>query len=361
MLIFLVLSGALLIGLFMIVILQKREKVQPMRPPIDTVNIPVRDTGAAIRPDTLKPEISDTPMVIQRTKPRMPVRIDTMTADTPPPVTPPDTAGTTVLPTEQPAGECAKLTGKLWVYPEPSGGLHRGTITIRFISNRPCSVSWQYENDPVWNLYTDDKIVVDTTIAILFKAVDRCGNVMPTREELYVIEPEVKTDLCPPDMDLVQIGKTRFCIDRYEWPNRKGAPPLAYISLYQASDSCFSKKKRLCTSEEWSLACSGPHSWSFPYGQKYEPYACVTSDTAPKLSGSKPECRAYFGTFDMSGNLMEWTSTPSRENRHFNNIMGGFWESGPRSGCFEKRYSYFPQNRHNPVGFRCCKDVSGTK
>jgi hypothetical protein len=42
-------------------------------------------------------------------------------------------------------------------------------------------------------------------------------------------------------------------------------------------------------------------------------------------------------------------------------VMGGFWQSGPRSGCFDIRYSYFPQNRHNPVGFRCCKDIGPSK
>jgi formylglycine-generating enzyme required for sulfatase activity len=58
----------------------------------------------------------------------------------------------------------------------------------------------------------------------------------------------------------------------------------------------------------------------------------------------------------MAGNLAEWTSTRSSKNDRFYNVMGGFWESGPQSTCFDKRYSYFPQNRHNPVGFRCCSE-----
>jgi formylglycine-generating enzyme required for sulfatase activity len=59
----------------------------------------------------------------------------------------------------------------------------------------------------------------------------------------------------------------------------------------------------------------------------------------------------------MAGNLAEWTSTPSPQNSSFNNVMGGYWESGSQSRCADARYSYFPQNRHNPVGFRCCKDA----
>ena len=59
----------------------------------------------------------------------------------------------------------------------------------------------------------------------------------------------------------------------------------------------------------------------------------------------------------MSGNLLEWTSTRAAENGTFTYAMGGFWESGPKSACGDKRYSYYPQNRHNPVGFRCCGDL----
>jgi hypothetical protein len=246
------------------------------------------------------------------------------------------------------------------VYPEPSGGLHQGQVRLRFHANRPCVITWQRASDTVWNEYNDNDIALEKSDAVLFRAIDRCGNVMDTREELYEIEQDKTTGICGKEMDPVTIGTMRFCIDRYEWPNRHGALPLAYISLYQASDSCFSRAKRLCTAEEWSLACSGPYSWTFPYGQQYESHACVTHDTAPRPSGSKPECRAYFGAFDMSGNLAEWTGTASKEDRSFNNVMGGFWESGPRSGCFEARYSYYPQNRHNPVGFRCCKDIHGS-
>jgi hypothetical protein len=254
---------------------------------------------------------------------------------------------------------CSQDTQAVWAYPEPSGGLHHGSVTLRFRSNKPCTIVWQLSTDTAWHEYHDEAITLDTSAAVLWNAVDSCGNEMPTREELYEIETVQRTTLCPADMELAKIGTMQFCIDRYEWPNRKGALPVAYVSLYQAGDSCFAKQKRLCSSEEWSLACGGPYSWNYPYGQSYEIHACVTSDTAPRPSGFKSECRAYFGTFDMSGNLAEWTSTPAKEHRQFNNVMGGFWESGPRSGCRDIRYSYFPQNRHNPVGFRCCKDIAG--
>jgi hypothetical protein len=256
---------------------------------------------------------------------------------------------------------CAGDTLAPWVYPEPSGGLHRGTVALVFVANKSCDISWRFEPDTLWQVWSGTPVAVERTANLAFKAIDRCGRVMATRVEYYEITDERTDSLCPQDMELIKIGATQFCIDRYEWPNRKGALPQSYISQYQARDSCFTAGKRLCSSEEWSLACSGPYSWNYPYGQEYERYACVTHDTTVRPSGSKPECRAFFGVFDMSGNLLEWTSTPSKDNPQFFNVMGGFWQSGPRSGCFDIRYSYFPQNRHNPVGFRCCKDIEPSK
>jgi hypothetical protein len=271
-----------------------------------------------------------------------------------------DTAagGTGTKLSESASGNCPGDTLAPWVYPDPSGGLHRGTVAVTFQVNRPCTVAWRFEPDTVWHSWSGEPVVIERTATVAFKAADSCGRTMAERREYYEITNEQTAGLCPQDMELVKIGATRFCIDRYEWPNRKGALPQAYVSLYQAKDSCFAAGKRLCSTEEWSLACSGPYSWSYPYGQEYERYACVTHDTTVRPSGSKPECRAFFGAFDMAGNLLEWTSTPSRGNPQFYNVMGGFWQSGPRSGCFDIRYSYFPQNRHNPVGFRCCKDIT---
>ncbi len=253
------------------------------------------------------------------------------------------------------------LNDTLWVYPEPSGGHHYGPVTLAFRSNRTCRILWRFNPDTAWQEYDGQAIQVKKSIAIEFRSFDKCNNPTEIREEYYEIDLTKRTNVCPDDMELVAIGGTRFCADRYEWPNRKGVVPVSYVSFYQAGDSCFTVGKRLCSSEEWSLACSGPYGWKYPYGQQYESNACVVSDTMPHASGEHSECRSWFGTFDMAGNLAEWTSTPAKENRSFYDVAGGFWESGASSGCFDVKYSYFPQNRHNPVGFRCCKDAGAGK
>jgi hypothetical protein len=252
---------------------------------------------------------------------------------------------------------CAEDTVALWVYPEPSGGLHRKAVSVTMVSSKECNIFYRFLGDEQWVSYSGEKIIIDSTSTLQYKATDSCGLQMEMREEYYEIEVSDKESPCLPGMEMVKFGGSEFCIDRYEWPNQKGVIPKSYISLYQAMDSCYSVGKRLCTSEEWMLACSGPHSWSYPYGQVYERYACATHDKKVSISGSRPECRSFFGVYDMSGSLLEWTSTRAAANRQFYYVMGGFWESGPQSGCFEKRYSYFPENQHNPVGFRCCSDL----
>lgn len=252
---------------------------------------------------------------------------------------------------------CIEDTASLWVYPDPSGGLHRKAIAVALIANKTCTIRYRILGSQSWIEYRGEDIMVDSTLTLQFEAIDSCGKKMEMREEYYEIEILQTNSPCGSEMELVTVGNSSFCIDRYEWPNQKGAIPKAYVSLYQAMDSCYSVGKRLCTSEEWMLACSGPQTWSYPYGQRYERYACVTHGKSVSHSGSKPECRSFFGAYDMSGSLLEWTSTRVTDKRQFYYVMGGFWESGQQSGCSDKRYSYYPENQHNPVGFRCCADI----
>jgi hypothetical protein len=252
---------------------------------------------------------------------------------------------------------CEKDTTPPWVYTDPSGGLHHTALSVKLFATKPCVIEWQIDSAGPWNVYGEETIRIEKSATLRLKATDSCGNRMEPREERYDLKPEDAVRRCPRDMEHVRVGRTSFCIDKYEWPNVKDRPPRTYVSVYQAMDTCVSAGKRLCTSDEWTIACTGPYGWNYPYGANYELYACVTNDTTARPSGSRPECRGYFGLYDMSGNCAEWTSTRSSINMRYYNVMGGFWESGPQSGCFNVRYSYFPQNRHNPVGFRCCKDA----
>jgi hypothetical protein len=270
-----------------------------------------------------------------------------------------DTA-TGATPTILLTNPCEQDTILPWAYPDPSGGLHRRPKKIVFHSNKPCKIEWKFKTETEWKRYEGRPVAIETTSTLCFRAHDSCGNAMDIREEFYEITVSQSTSFCPTDMEYISVGQSVFCIDRFEWPNREEEQPRAYVSVYHAMDSCAAAGKRLCSSDEWTIACAGAYGWNYPYGRTYEPRACVTQDTTAWPSGRAAECRGYFDIYDMAGNLAEWTGTRSRANQQFYNVMGGFWESGPQSGCFDVRYSYYPQNRHNPVGFRCCKDVKQT-
>ncbi|MBD3345956.1 MAG: SUMF1/EgtB/PvdO family nonheme iron enzyme [Chitinivibrionales bacterium] len=335
----------------------RREKSKPVIKPIkpDTTQTAQQlDTTMEKPVDTL-PE-TDTVPETKESAPRP--------EQTPPPVIEaPDTAVTadTTDTTEVTAARpdsCLQDTIAPWVYPDPSGGLHRQKIEVALHATKPCLIEWKFEEEEEWKEYTGDAIPIDSTTTLHYRGVDSCGNQMLPTKKRYEIILSTPSQYCPEDMEYIEVGTVQFCIDRYEWPNKRGVKPRSYISVYHAMDSCFSIGKRLCSMDEWLIACSGPYSWKYPYSQKYAPNACVTRDTTARKSGSKRECRGYFDVYDMSGNLAEWTSTRSTKDRHFYNVMGGFWKSGIESACHSKRYSYFPQNQHNPVGFRCCADAA---
>ncbi len=61
-------------------------------------------------------------------------------------------------------------------------------------------------------------------------------------------------------------SKKHFCIDNYEWPNKVGETPVVMKNWYEARDACQSVGKRLCSQDEWTLACEGPERLPYPYG-----------------------------------------------------------------------------------------------
>ncbi len=67
-----------------------------------------------------------------------------------------------------------------------------------------------------------------------------------------------------------------YCVDAFEYPNRKGARPQAAVSWAEAKGLCEREQKRLCTEPEWEKACKGPASARFPYGQGFDVNACNT-------------------------------------------------------------------------------------
>ena len=85
----------------------------------------------------------------------------------------------------------------------------------------------------------------------------------------------MKVIICPDDMETIEKGK--FCIDTYEFPNKRNAKPQAGVSYNEATRICRSMGKRLCTTDEWEQACTdGRKRYEYPYGKKYDVDKCNT-------------------------------------------------------------------------------------
>jgi formylglycine-generating enzyme required for sulfatase activity len=158
---------------------------------------------------------------------------------------------------------------------------------------------------------------------------------------------------------------------------------------------CGERGKRVCTEQEWELACEGPERRPLAYGWKVDKAICnsgkgwrpfdvkklsaggeETKEELDRLwqgapSGSHLACVSSYGIFDMMGNVEEWVATRSgpgsaggepgeagrnpRHRRWPGALMGGFWAK-PWTGCRGTNDAHEPTFVFYETGFRCCAE-----
>jgi hypothetical protein len=167
------------------------------------------------------------------------------------------------------------------------------------------------------------------------------------------------------------------CMDQYEAPNQRGARPLVMQSYNSASRFCAERHKRLCTEQEWELACEGPEHLGWVYGWAVDSKLCNSNkgwrtvdfeafgksrqdalEESERLwqgsvSGRYKTCVSSFGIFDLTGNVEEWVASRA-ERRWPGALMGGFWAK-PWTGCRGTNDAHEPGFAFYETGFRCCK------
>ncbi|MFC1585928.1 formylglycine-generating enzyme family protein, partial [Fibrobacterota bacterium] len=242
----------------------------------------------------------------------------------------------------------------LYVYADPWGGRHFDSVTVELFCRESCLVLFSLE-DSVNLVSYSEPINIRRNQTVWIAGVDEIGNQSRPIEIKYVIEKQ--SGKCPEGMKPFGSEGGVTCMDKYEWPNKEGEWPSAYVTHKEAIDSCALAGKRLCTMGEWQLVCSGPEHSVYPYGNRYNENYCPAKEQAVNRSGRFPACRSYFGIFDMPGNLWEWTGTESSQRTGYFMVAGGNWTTGDQATCRQTKYSFFPQNRYLFVGFRCCSDV----
>lgn len=184
------------------------------------------------------------------------------------------------------------------------------------------------------------------------------------------------------------VGKTthkRYCMDRYEYPNKKGERPEVMNRFHQAEIKCAAQGKRMCTESEWNLACEGPEMKPFPYGWTRDPLVCngdnlwdgpnmtkVEARDPTELarlwrgvrSGSQEKCKSDYGIFDMPGNADEVCANEHAKGKgttgKFDSVnTGGPWYSGVRNQCRPKVYTHGEDFYYYYLSFRCCAEPDG--
>ena len=173
----------------------------------------------------------------------------------------------------------------------------------------------------------------------------------------------------------------RFCVDRYEYPNRRGEFPLVVTTFSESAKYCAREGKRLCTESEWTLACEGEEGRPYPYGYARDATACpldrprveppedtfiprTNAHTARGIdamwhgerSGAFARCVSPYGVADMTGNVDEWTLSDRRWGYRMI-LKGGHW-SFVRGRCRPQTRGHGPLYVNVETGFRCCQDAA---
>jgi len=204
---------------------------------------------------------------------------------------------------------------------------------------------------------------------------------------------------CPDWPDMVKVVGTDYCIDKYEaslwetsscsgaqygvsaddypagFPDKvgdggeaqttpvyacslPGATPSANMSYWQAKKACENSGKILCPSSTWQTACQHGQSWAYPYGNTFSSGTCNTLETNlnhAAACGVYASCKSDWGSYDLSGNVREWTQSNScaGDNRK-RGAYGGNYGTDKNSSRCDSRVCGDADASGGGTGARCC-------
>lgn len=130
-----------------------------------------------------------------------------------------------------------------------------------------------------------------------------------------------------------------------QYPKDQDDLPVAGISWYEAAAYAEFAGKSLPTIYHWNRAAG-------PINAPFIVPASNFSGSGISPVGSKPGMGPW-GTYDMAGNVKEWTWTEAESGKHY--VLGGAWD--------EPKYMFVDPDAQSPflrasnIGFRCVKYI----
>jgi len=201
----------------------------------------------------------------------------------------------------------------------------------------------------------------------------------PTERVLLdvAMEGEVIGEVNAPAVVDIQGPSGPFQIDAFEASivdgkavSKAGVAPAANVSWYDANGACEASGKRLCSEEEWLVACTGEMPMDVdrdgrfsdnpikgrlhPYGAFPKETWCAASrkkdDPRPLITGNHPKCVTPEGVYDLEGVTKEWIGvTPDKAA-----VKGGSYYSTGSARCGYFKDSIAVDSKDPSIGFRCC-------
>ena len=141
----------------------------------------------------------------------------------------------------------------------------------------------------------------------------------------------------------------------------RGKLPMICVDFMQAERYCKAQGKRLVSDLEWEwVARGGDEARTYPWGE--DPPAeqlCWSGKekrTTPCPVGS--HAPGPHGVYDLTGNILQWTTTTNDSVSSFRGGRGGSWKDGvPEQVKITRRAGFKNTYRCGFLGIRCATEV----
>lgn len=171
-------------------------------------------------------------------------------------------------------------------------------------------------------------------------------------------------------IDITEITNQEYaslgCEDRSSEPNE----PRNCVTWFDSLAYCQARNGSLPTEHQWEYAARGVESYTYPWGNEWNPDNANWADTEPDRArevGSYANGISWVGAKDMAGNLWEWTSSiyldypydvndgpeDLEDTASYRMLRGGAFFYGSNFLRSAYRYGDNPDFSSFNFGFRC--------